>query len=141
MWNQYPPPSYAAYIWTQGDKLSLAMPGLDEASSGHKVAVEIDSGVLRNLLARSVSLDFPGKTSAPRLSREERKSLAAIISVLGVLSDREHATKPTISTPGAPTQHDLDAILAALKAGRVTRIEDKKKITEELSLEDLGDLS
>lgn len=139
MWNQYPPPSYAAHTWTQGQRLFLAMPGLDPEASGHKVAVEIDQAALRGLLARSVSLDYIGDPAKPRLSLSERKSIAALCSILGTLSAREADGRHTISTPGAPSQYDLDIVLRALKDGRVTKVANKK-IPKELNIEDIGEL-
>lgn len=117
MWNQYPPPSYAAYIWTQGgNKLFVAFPG---EKSGHKVAVEFDLPSLRGL------------ASAPELSLLERKSIGALFGILQTLIAREHNESASIGTLAAPTQHDLDLILKALKA------RPAKKVPEKLTIEDL----
>lgn len=127
MWNQYPPPSYAAYAWFQGDQLMLALPG---ETSGHKVHALVDLRVLRDMAQTSPFAE-------QRLSLEERKTLAGLYSLLTTLKARESADHKTIGTPAAPTQYDLDLILKALGQGKVTKIEPKKKVTETFTIDDL----
>lgn len=127
MWNQYPPPSYAAYTWFQGDNLYLALPG---ETSGHKVHTAIDLRVLRDM---AQTIPFQEQ----RFSLEERKTLSGIYSLLVTLKARESADHKTIGHTAAPTQHDLNLILKALGEGKLTKIEKKKKVTETFTIDDL----
>lgn len=130
--TSYPLPSYAASVWLNGDKLTLAFPGLDTHTQGHTVAVDIDISAITNLLTSS---RFDHKNA---LGRDERKSLRGLLSVLHTLRERSHQNAPkTIGNPAAPTQYDLDQITRAIAGGKVRRIEPKREATEDLSLEDL----
>lgn len=126
-WNQYPPPSYAAYAWFNGDTLNLALPG---ETSGHKVSAHVDLRVLREM---AQTLAFQEQ----RFTLEERKALAGLYSLLVTLKARESASHTTLGTAAAPTQYDLNLILKALGEGKLTKIEKKKKVTETFTLDDL----
>lgn len=136
---QYPLPAHAASIWLAGDKLNLAFPGSDDHVRGHSVVVQIDISAIANLLTSS---RFAPQVRDDRnqLMRDERATLRGLYAILNALRERANtsAKSATISKPSAPTQYDLDAIMRAVAAGAVRRIEPRRAAPEDLSLDDLG---
>lgn len=136
----YPLPANAAHIWTVGETVFLGFPPTDGHERGHSVFFEINIASLRKIAARKIDEETGRALEA--MSSADRKSLISVITILHLLHEREQASREktleTIGTPSAPVQYDLQAIMEALRAGRVTKIGPKTKADTINSIEELG---
>jgi hypothetical protein len=124
---QYPNPSYAAHIWTSGDRVNLILPpATDHNARSHTIHATVNIAALKSIVSQ---LDEE--------SLEERKSLAAVIGFLQVLKAREDAQRSVeIGKAGAPTQLDLEYMVRQLGV-KVQRVGKKSKADNGMTLEDI----
>jgi hypothetical protein len=123
----------------QGEKhaLTIHVRGLERALE-HKTNADI-SRLRRQSLELSLSEDgaaliavIPGDTQEHVLSWPMERLDLALQCIVKILRERKGTASP-VGTPGAPTQADLKAIEAAIRAGKVKKV----GTVENLTLEDL----